>query len=122
MDYCAHLRDPGAWLGGKTIVGGLLGGWAGVEIAKKCMGIAWSTGDLYVFPLIFGMAVGRVGCFLTRLEDHTCGSFTSPPWAVDFGDGPRPPAQLYYIAFLLTLGITLLVTFRPRAAPPRPHD
>src|SRR5437763_6125892 len=30
--------------GGKTIVGGLLGGWAGVEIAKQFMHIRHSTG------------------------------------------------------------------------------
>ncbi len=31
----AATHDPAAWFGGKTIVGGLLGAWAGVEIAKK---------------------------------------------------------------------------------------
>ena len=45
-----------AWVQGKTIVGGLLGGWAGVEIAKKILGINVSTGDAYVFPLLGGMA------------------------------------------------------------------
>ena len=73
------------------IVGGLLGGWAGVEIAKRVLRIRYSTGDLFVFPLVVGMSIGRVGCFLTGLDDHTCGTWTGLPWAVDFGDGPRHP-------------------------------
>jgi phosphatidylglycerol:prolipoprotein diacylglycerol transferase len=98
--------------GGKTIVGGLLGGWLGVEIAKKFMGIGFSTGDVYVFPLIVGMSIGRVGCFLTGLADHTYGNHTSLPWGVDFGDGPRHPTQLYDIVFLMLLGAALLVRMR----------
>jgi len=103
-DYWQHRHELAAWLGGKTIVGGLLGGWAGVEIAKKLMRIRQSTGDLFVYPLIFGQCVGRIGCFLTGLDDHTCGNFTSMPWGVNFGDGPRHPTQLYEILFLLILG------------------
>ena len=41
----------------------------------------------YVFPLILGMCVGRVGCFLTGLADHTHGVHDVLPWAVNFGDG-----------------------------------
>lgn len=106
------FHDPAIWLGGKTIVGGLLGGWIGVEIAKKMLGISRSTGDLFVFPLIVGMCLGRVGCFLTGLPDHTYGNHTTLPWAVDFGDGPRHPTQLYEIVFLLLLGTALLVRAR----------
>jgi prolipoprotein diacylglyceryltransferase len=102
--------------GGKTIVGGLLGGWIGVEAAKKILGIRFSTGDLYVFPLIVGMSVGRVGCFLTGLSDHTYGNHTSVPWAVNFGDGPRHPTQLYDIVFLSLLGVALF--FRMK----QPHE
>ncbi len=98
--------------GGKTIVGGLLGGWVGVEAAKKILGIRFSTGDLYVFPLIVGMSVGRAGCFLTGLPDHTCGNHSSLPWAVDFGDGPRHPTQLYDVVFLLVVGVALAVRMR----------
>ena len=112
LEYFPHWRDPRMWLGGKTIVGGLLGGWIGVEIAKKCVRVRPSTGDLYVFPLIFGMAVGRVGCFLTGLDDHTFGNLTTLPWAVNFGDGPRHPTQLYDILFLTLFGIALLALSR----------
>ena len=102
-----------ALLGGKTIVGGLLGGWVGVELAKKRLGIASRTGDVYVFPLILGTCIGRVGCFLTGLADHTHGTATALPWAVDFGDGVRRhPTQLYEIGFLLLLGAALLLRMR----------
>ena len=110
--YWAARHDLAVVLGGKTIVGGLLGGWAGVEVAKMRLGITARTGDVYVFPLVLGMAVGRVGCFLTGLPDHTYGVHTSLPWGVDFGDGPRHPAQLYEIAFLLALGLALLPRIR----------
>src|SRR5205823_2404651 len=69
--YWSQRDNLAILLGGKTIVGGLLGGWAGVELAKKRLGVRHSTGDVYVFPLILGMCVGRVGCFLTGLPDHT---------------------------------------------------
>jgi phosphatidylglycerol---prolipoprotein diacylglyceryl transferase len=112
MDYWSHRAELSTWIGGKTIVGGLLGGWVGVEIAKKRLGITHSTGDVYVFPLIVGMSLGRVGCFLTGLADHTYGIRSSLPWAIDFGDGPRHPTQLYEIAFLLVLGAILLLRAR----------
>lgn len=107
--YWAARGDLAVVLGGKTIVGGLLGGWLGVELVKKRLGVTHNTGDVYVFPLILGMCVGRVGCFLTGLADHTCGTHTSLPWAVDFGDGPRHPAQLYEIVFLLALGTVIFI-------------
>ncbi len=110
--YSQHHADPRAWLGGKTIVGGLLGGWVGVEIAKKRLGITHSTGDVYVFPLIVGMCIGRVGCFMTGLADHTHGVHSSLPWAVDFGDGPRHPTQLYEIPFLLLLAVAIALRLR----------
>lgn len=111
--YAAAWRRPEVWLGAQTIVGALLGGWIGVEIAKKKLGVGQSTGDVFVFPLILGMAVGRVGCFLSGLADHTYGIATSLPWGVDFGDGVyRHPTQLYEIIFLGLLALALLVRMR----------
>lgn len=109
--YWAHRHQVEAWIGGKTIVGGLLGGWIGVEIAKKLMRITTRTGDAFVFPLILGIAIGRIGCFLAGLADHTHGIATTLPCGVDFGDGiSRHPTQLYEIAFVLVLGIVLALT------------
>ena len=115
--YWSLRQHLPALLGGKTIVGGLLGGWVGIELAKKRLGIRHSTGDAFVFPLILGTCIGRVGCFLTGLDDHTHGVHTGLPWAVNFGDGQRHPTQLYEIAFLLVLGVALYL----RARRPRPN-
>jgi len=93
---------------GKTIVGGLLGGLIGVETAKKCIDWTRSTGDDFVLPLAVGMMIGRIGCFLTGLDDHTYGVATSWITGVDFGDGiKRHPTQLYEISFLFLLIIVL---------------
>jgi len=90
--------------GGKTIVGGLLGGWIAVEIAKRLSGIRSRTGDLFAVPLCVGIAVGRIGCFVAGLADDTYGTPTRLPWGVDSGDGvPRHPTQLYELIFLLAL-------------------
>lgn len=97
---------PGA--GGKTIVGGLLGGWLLVELVKWFEGIRTRTGDLFAVPLCVGIAVGRVGCLLAGLADDTYGKPTRLPWGVDFGDGvARHPTQLYEIVFLVGLGAVL---------------
>jgi prolipoprotein diacylglyceryltransferase len=94
--------------GGKTIVGGLLGGWLGVEIVKRVSGIRRRTGDLFALPLCVGIAVGRVGCLLAGLADDTYGKSTRLPWAVDLGDGiGRHPVQVYEILFLVLLGVVV---------------
>ena len=93
---------------GKTIVGGLIGGLIGVETVKKLIGWTRSTGDDFVLPLSVGMMIGRIGCFLTGLNDHTYGVPTSWITGVDFGDGvKRHPTQLYEICFLLLLVVVL---------------
>jgi prolipoprotein diacylglyceryltransferase len=98
----AHFPTADGLLGGKTIVGGLLGGLAGVEIAKLRLGVADSTGDLFTVPVIGGLVVGRLGCLAAGLVDETFGLPTRLPWGWDFGDGvPRHPTPLYEIAFLL---------------------
>ena len=110
-DPAAAFADFPDWrrlLEGKTIVGALLGGLVGVEIAKRAIGAHGSSGDAFALPLIVGIAIGRIGCFLAGLADHTYGNPTSLPWAVDFGDGvPRHPTQLYEVGFLIALGIVL---------------
>jgi prolipoprotein diacylglyceryltransferase len=100
---------------GKTIVGGLVGGWVAVEWVKKLRRLSIRTGDLFALPLTLGIALGRIGCFLTGLSDQTYGNVTSLPWGIDFGDGiRRHPTQLYEIAFLLGLALLLrLFTAQP---------
>ena len=104
-------------LEGKTIVGALLGGLAGVELCKRALSVRASSGDAFALPLIVGIAIGRIGCFLAGLDDHTYGNPTALPWGVDFGDGvARHPTQLYEIAFQtgLAFAISRLARSLPR--------
>ncbi len=95
-------------LQGKTVVGALLGALAGVELTKKLIGVRQSTGDAFAIPLLLGMAIGRIGCFLTGLSDRTYGIATTLPWGIDFGDGiQRHPTQLYEIGFLMLVWVFL---------------
>jgi len=99
-----HWSDPSVLISGKTIVGGLVGGLVGVEWIKRRLGVTVATGDLLVSPLVIGIAIGRIGCFLSGLADQSYGIATGLPWGVNFGDGiPRHPTQLYEIAFMATL-------------------
>ncbi len=114
----ADFPDWRHLLEGKTIVGALLGGLVGVEAAKRALGVRESSGDAFALPLLVGIAIGRVGCFLAGLDDHTYGDPTSLPWGVDFGDGvPRHPTQLYEIAFLFALLLLLALVRDARARP-----
>lgn len=94
--------------GGKTIVGALLGGWFVVEAVKRIYNIQSRTGDLFTFPLLIGMAIGRIGCLAAGLNDDTLGVPTDSIFGIDFGDGiPRHPAPLYEILFLVAFGFAL---------------
>lgn len=110
------LGPTGSWWlllgGGQSIVGGLLGGLAGTEVAKRLVGWRPSTGDHFVLPILIGLAVGRVGCFLAGIHDATHGLPTALPWGVDLGDGvPRHPVQLLEIAWA---GAAALALCSPR--------
>src|SRR5258708_8210342 len=100
----AHWRDPAFLMGGKTIVGALIGGLFFVELVKHRLRISPRTGDLFAVPLCVGIAIGRIGCFLTGPEDHTAGVATRFPWAANFCHGPpRPPPHLSAFLFVLPL-------------------
>lgn len=47
---------------GKTIVGALLGGYGGVEIAKRLIGHREPTGDWFAVGVPLAIAAGRLGC------------------------------------------------------------
>jgi phosphatidylglycerol:prolipoprotein diacylglycerol transferase len=91
--------------GGKTILGGLLGGYFGVELAKWALELKVKTGDTFAAPVAASVAVGRVGCFV----GGCCfGLPTSLPWGVDFGDGVcRHPTQLYEAIFHAGMAVLL---------------
>ncbi|GAB1856218.1 prolipoprotein diacylglyceryl transferase [Flavobacteriaceae bacterium MHTCC 0001] len=88
----------------KTIMGGLFGGLLGVEITKKIIGETQSSGDLFVFPIILGIFIGRIGCFLSGVNEFTYGKTTSFFMGMDLGDGVlRHPTSLYELVFLILL-------------------
>lgn len=103
-----YIKNPLAILfpevGGKTIVGGLIGGYFGVVIAKKFLKVKRSTGDLFAPGLALGIAIGRVGCFL----NGCCYGISSHlPWAVMFKGELRHPTQIYESLFCFMLFIFL---------------
>jgi prolipoprotein diacylglyceryltransferase len=111
----AHWSDLPYLLGGKTVVGAILGGTIAVEWTKQRLGVTRRTGDLFAIPLAVGIAIGRVGCFLAGLRDETYGVATSLPWGIDLGDGvKRHPVQLYEIVAMLLLAVGLRRVLPPR--------
>lgn len=98
--------------GGRSILGGLAGAYFGAIVAKRIVGYRRSTGDLFAPAVAIGLAVGRIGCFLTE----QVGTPTSMPWGVSVSaeaaaslpncpqcvDGqPMHPSFLYESVFLL---------------------
>jgi prolipoprotein diacylglyceryltransferase len=103
------VRDnPWLLLQGQSIVGGLLGGLIGVEIAKRIVGVRESTGDRFVTPILVGLVIGRVGCLIAGLYDDTYGIPTTLPWGMDLGDGiARHPTAIYDMLFAAALLLVL---------------
>ena len=92
----------------KTIMGGLFGGLLGVELAKKSIGEKQSSGDLFTFPIILGIFIGRIGCFLSGTNEFTYGKTTTFFLGMDLGDHlKRHPIALYELLFLIVLFIFL---------------
>ncbi|WP_299223458.1 prolipoprotein diacylglyceryl transferase [uncultured Psychroserpens sp.] len=92
----------------KTIMGGLFGGLLSVELTKKLIGEKQSSGDLFVFPIILGIFIGRIGCFLSGVNEFTYGKVTASVFGMDLGDGLlRHPTSLYELMFLILLFFAL---------------
>lgn len=92
----------------KTIMGGLFGGLLGVELTKSIIGEKNSSGDLFTFPIISGIFIGRIGCFLKGIEEFTYGSETTFFTGMNLGDDLlRHPIALYELIFLSCLFLFL---------------
>jgi phosphatidylglycerol:prolipoprotein diacylglycerol transferase len=86
----ASVIDP--TFGGRTILGGVIGGWLAVEIAKRKMGIQTSTGPMWAVALPSGEFFGRIGCWF----NGCCfGKVCTLPWAVHQHGQMRHPTQFY---------------------------
>ena len=91
---------------GRSITGGLIGGFLAPEVAKVLIGYPMPPNDRFAAILPFSIAIGRVGCLL----DGCCrGIPWNGPWSIVYGDGiPRHPAQIYEILFQLSMGVLFL--------------
>lgn len=98
-------------LSGKTILLGLVGGYAGVELAKWRLGIRTKTGDHFVVPVAIGIGVGRLGCFF----GGCCyGTPTELSWGVVFpsvDSVARHPTQIYECIFHIGMGFAMYGMF-----------
>ena len=107
------------WATGKTILGALLGGYAGVELAKKLTGYAQPTGDWFALIAPVGIVLGRVGCLL-----HGCclGGECAPHWWTlrDAHGVARWPAVSAEIAFNV-LAVAAAFILRRRGTLPGQH-
>lgn len=95
------------WYGG--VIGGII---AALVIIKRKNYSLWGFGDAIILPLILGLAIGRIGCFMTGC------CFGEPchlPWAVQFPPGHETfaqwvhPTQLYEsLGAMVMIGLFLL--------------
>jgi prolipoprotein diacylglyceryltransferase len=85
-----------------------------VELAKAIIREHRPSGDIYVFPLLLALTIGRVGCFSMGIAENTFGYPTTFPFGIDLGDGlMRHPLMLYEIGFLAIIWLFLCI-FRTR--------
>jgi phosphatidylglycerol:prolipoprotein diacylglycerol transferase len=119
----ASLAEQWAY-GNRSILGGLVGAWAGVHVAKRLSGYRPRTGDLFAPAVALGMAVGRIGCLLTERP----GTPTGTSWGITLGDAaaartgapagiPLHPSFLYEIAFHAAAFAAIWVWLRHRPVP-----
>ena len=110
--------------GNRSILGGLVGAWAGVHVAKRLSGYRLRTGDLFAPAVALGMAVGRVGCLLTERP----GTPTGASWGITLGEGaaartgappgiPLHPSFVYEIVFHLAAFAAIWWWARHRPVP-----
>ncbi len=101
-------NDFSLWLGGKSALGGFLGGTIAVELGKRLIGWRVPTGDAWVAPIAIGLLIGRIGCQISGLWDQTYGNATALPWGWDYGDGiPRHPVPMYEAMLVVSLYLAI---------------
>lgn len=87
--------DP---LGGRTVLGGLLGGWLAVELMKKVARVRVPTGGDFALPLALALGFGRLGC----IAAGCCAGVVCDPGLLAMADvdgTPRVPTQAIEAAF-----------------------
>ena len=118
-----------AWVqGGRSILGGLSGAYVGALVGKRIGGYHGRTGDLFAPAVAIGLAIGRIGCFLTEAP----GRPSSLPWGISVDPSvaasipecpgcvagvPMHPSFLYEIVFCLAM-FGVLLWLRDRITTP----
>src|SRR5262245_10708267 len=110
-----HWHEPNRWLvlaTGKSILGGLLGGYAAVEMAKRLLRYTGITGDWFAVIAPVGILLGRIGCVL-----HGCclgRPCVAGWWTVNDAHGVArwPAAQAELIFNVLALAALLFLRTR----------
>ncbi|MBI3968151.1 MAG: prolipoprotein diacylglyceryl transferase [Chloroflexi bacterium] len=103
---------------GKSIIGGIAGGYLAIVLAKRVLGYTRSTGDYYAAAIPFAMVIGRIGCFLSELP---LGKPTDLPWGIAVSEeaarhfatcpgcnGRMHPSMVYEIGFHLLAFVVIL--------------
>lgn len=97
-------EDPLLFVSGRTVLGGLFGGFLGVLLIKYFFRIKGRYGNVIAPAAALGIAFGRVGCLLAGC----CYGKAAGGWGLDFGDGVlRYPTQVFEIVFHLAAFIIL---------------
>ncbi len=103
---------------GKSIIGGIAGGYIAIKLSKKAFRYNISTGDCYAAAIPLAMAVGRVGCLLSELP---LGKPTDLPWGISASESAAQhfttcpycqqkmhPSMIYEIIFHLIAFFVIL--------------
>jgi len=113
-EYGWPIRGVDDWVEvlytGRSIVGALIFGLLGAELAKPLLNYSLPPNDRFAALLPFTIAIGRVGCLLSGC----CRGVPSDgPLAIHYSDGiARHPAQVYEIIFHLMAGIAAILLIR----------
>jgi len=102
------LGAPDMWIRlatGKSILGALLGGYTGVELAKRLLGYTQITGDWFATVVPLGIILGRAGCWVQGCcMDRVC----EPTWftmtdAAGVARWPAVPTEIVFNAMMLVI-------------------
>jgi phosphatidylglycerol---prolipoprotein diacylglyceryl transferase len=114
-----HFGAPDMWrqlATGKSILGGLLGGYAAVEGVKHLLDYRGVTGDWFALLVPIGVVVGRIGCWIGGCCQ---GIECQPAWFTvqDVSGQARWPAVPVEIIFNLLALVGILWMRRAKRLP-----
>ena len=114
-----YWHDPNRWVilaTGKSVIGALLGGYVGVEIAKRLLRYDGITGDWFAVIAPVGIMLGRIGCMINGC---CLGRECEPGWYTinDIRGVSRwPSSQVEFLFNGVMLVVILLLRWRRMAS------